>query len=176
MTGGQWPLGWYTGRDSPNTRRLVADAGGFAYDSDHYGDELPFWTQGAGFQQAVIDAAAASRLAIGEALTNNWDIQIAAARVLQAEAALKIARSQYLPSINAGGDIYTSLEKGSIDGAEFVVVTISTGGFDSMRHDLEIRPRPPGSHRPHRDHPQQDKHGRNDGDGDAEPRQVLNQR
>ncbi len=43
MTGGQWPLGWYTGRDSPNTRRLVADHGGFAYDSDYYGDDLPFW-------------------------------------------------------------------------------------------------------------------------------------
>ena len=40
---GQRPLGWYTGRDSPNTRRLVADFGGFAYDSDHYGDDLPFW-------------------------------------------------------------------------------------------------------------------------------------
>jgi peptidoglycan/xylan/chitin deacetylase (PgdA/CDA1 family) len=40
---GQRPLGWYTGRDSPNTRRLVADDGGFAYDSDYYGDDLPFW-------------------------------------------------------------------------------------------------------------------------------------
>ncbi|MGA8010065.1 MAG: allantoinase PuuE [Thiomonas sp.] len=39
------PLGWYTGRDSPNTRRLVADYGGFAYDSDYYGDDLPFWLQ-----------------------------------------------------------------------------------------------------------------------------------
>ncbi len=35
--------GWYTGRDSPNTRRLVADDGGFEYDSDYYGDDLPFW-------------------------------------------------------------------------------------------------------------------------------------
>ena len=42
---GERPLGWYTGRDSPNTRRLVADFGGFAYDSDHYGDDLPFWLQ-----------------------------------------------------------------------------------------------------------------------------------
>ena len=42
---GERPLGWYTGRDSPNTRRLVADHGGFAYDSDHYGDDLPFWLQ-----------------------------------------------------------------------------------------------------------------------------------
>ena len=44
MTGGQWPLGWYTGRDSPNTRRLVADQGCYEYDSDYYGDDLPFWT------------------------------------------------------------------------------------------------------------------------------------
>lgn len=35
--------GWYTGRDSPNTRRLVADHGGFEYDSDYYGEDLPFW-------------------------------------------------------------------------------------------------------------------------------------
>ncbi len=41
---GSRPLGWYTGRDSPNTRRLVADFGGFEYDSDYYGDDLPFWT------------------------------------------------------------------------------------------------------------------------------------
>ena len=43
LTGGQWPLGWYTGRDSPNTRRLVVEHGGFEYDSDNYSDELPFW-------------------------------------------------------------------------------------------------------------------------------------
>ena len=43
MTAGQWPLGWYTGRDSPNTKRLVADHGGYEYDSDYYGDDLPFW-------------------------------------------------------------------------------------------------------------------------------------
>jgi allantoinase len=35
--------GWYTGRDSPNTRRLLMDEGGFEYDSDYYGDDLPFW-------------------------------------------------------------------------------------------------------------------------------------
>ena len=43
LTQGQWPLGWYTGRDSPNTKRLVADHGGYEYDSDYYGDDLPFW-------------------------------------------------------------------------------------------------------------------------------------
>ncbi|MBC7733229.1 MAG: allantoinase PuuE [Bacteriovorax sp.] len=43
LTNGQWPLGWYTGRDSPNTKRLVADQGGYEYDSDYYGDDLPFW-------------------------------------------------------------------------------------------------------------------------------------
>jgi len=42
---GERPLGWYTGRDSPRTRRLVADYGGFLYDSDYYGDDLPLWMQ-----------------------------------------------------------------------------------------------------------------------------------
>ena len=42
---GERPLGWYTGRDSPNTRRLVVDDGRFEYDSDYYGDDLPFWTE-----------------------------------------------------------------------------------------------------------------------------------
>lgn len=42
---GSVPLGWYTGRDSENTRRLVADDGRFLYDSDYYGDDLPFWTE-----------------------------------------------------------------------------------------------------------------------------------
>ena len=41
---GERPVGWYTGRDSPNTLRLVCDAGGFLYSSDHYGDDLPFYT------------------------------------------------------------------------------------------------------------------------------------
>jgi allantoinase len=40
---GKAPTGWYTGRDSPNTRRLLLDHGGFEYDSDYYGDDLPFW-------------------------------------------------------------------------------------------------------------------------------------
>ncbi|ENO81598.1 urate catabolism protein [Thauera sp. 27] len=42
---GERAVGWYTGRDSVNTRRLVADYGGFLYDSDYYGDDLPFWTE-----------------------------------------------------------------------------------------------------------------------------------
>ncbi|MCW7541085.1 allantoinase PuuE [Aquabacterium sp. A7-Y] len=42
---GEQALGWYTGRDSPNTRRLVVEHGGFAYDSDYYGDDLPLWLQ-----------------------------------------------------------------------------------------------------------------------------------
>jgi len=41
---GERPLGWYTGRTSPNTRRLVAEEGGFLYDADDYSDDLPFWT------------------------------------------------------------------------------------------------------------------------------------
>lgn len=42
---GEAPLGWYTGRDSPNTRRLLVEHGGFTYDADYYGDDLPFWTE-----------------------------------------------------------------------------------------------------------------------------------
>ncbi|MDE0513029.1 MAG: allantoinase PuuE [Gammaproteobacteria bacterium] len=40
---GSPPLGWYTGRDSPNTRRLVVEHGGFLYDADSYSDDLPYW-------------------------------------------------------------------------------------------------------------------------------------
>jgi allantoinase len=42
---GTTPLGWYTGRDSPNTRRLAVEQGGLIYDSDYYGDDLPLWQQ-----------------------------------------------------------------------------------------------------------------------------------
>ena len=56
---GQRPLGWYTGRDSPNTHRLVADYGGFEYDSDSYADDLPYWlpvqkTNGDVVQQLIV--------------------------------------------------------------------------------------------------------------------------
>jgi putative urate catabolism protein len=44
---GSAPLGWYTGRDSPHTRQLLVEHGGFTYDSDYYGDDLPFWTEAA---------------------------------------------------------------------------------------------------------------------------------
>ncbi len=40
---GRRPLGWYTGRDSPNTRALVAEYGGFKYHADSYADDLPYW-------------------------------------------------------------------------------------------------------------------------------------
>ena len=40
---GTKPLGWYTGRDSPNTRDLVIEQGHFLYDSDSYADDLPYW-------------------------------------------------------------------------------------------------------------------------------------
>ena len=42
---GRPPEGWYTGRDSPRTRRLVVEHGGFAYDADSYADDLPYWTE-----------------------------------------------------------------------------------------------------------------------------------
>ncbi|MFV3130292.1 allantoinase PuuE [Niveispirillum sp. KHB5.9] len=40
---GERPLGWYTGRIGPNTRRLVVEEGGFLYDADAYNDDLPYW-------------------------------------------------------------------------------------------------------------------------------------
>ena len=40
---GERPLGWYTGKTSPNTRRLVVEDGGFLYDADAYNDDLPYW-------------------------------------------------------------------------------------------------------------------------------------
>ncbi len=51
---GQRPVGWYTGRVSENTRRLVVEEGGFLYDSDSYADELPYWVEVAGRQHLVI--------------------------------------------------------------------------------------------------------------------------
>jgi putative urate catabolism protein len=43
---GRRPVGWYTGRVSPNTRRLLREIGGFLYDSDAYDDDLPHWLEG----------------------------------------------------------------------------------------------------------------------------------
>jgi putative urate catabolism protein len=51
---GQRPLGWYTGRCSPNTRRLVAEHGGFLYDADSYADDLPYWELVDGKPQLIV--------------------------------------------------------------------------------------------------------------------------
>jgi len=53
-TTGQRPLGWYTGRVSPNTRGLVAEEGGFLYDADSYADDLPYWVKAAGKDHLVV--------------------------------------------------------------------------------------------------------------------------
>ncbi|HEY8009567.1 MAG TPA: allantoinase PuuE [Rudaea sp.] len=74
---GQAPLGWYTGRDSPNTRRLVAEQGGYLYDADSYADDLPYWTsveiQRDGATQTV------ARLIVPYTLDSN-DMRFAAAQ------------------------------------------------------------------------------------------------
>ena len=46
-TTGERPLGWYTGRNSVNSLKLVLEEGGFAYSSDCYSDDLPYWIAGA---------------------------------------------------------------------------------------------------------------------------------
>jgi peptidoglycan/xylan/chitin deacetylase (PgdA/CDA1 family) len=53
-TCGVRPVGWYTGRVSDNTRRLVVEEGGFLYDSDSYADELPYWVDVGGTDHLVI--------------------------------------------------------------------------------------------------------------------------
>jgi peptidoglycan/xylan/chitin deacetylase (PgdA/CDA1 family) len=51
---GARPVGWYTGRISPQTRKLVVEAGGFLYDSDSYADDLPYWLKVAGTPHLVV--------------------------------------------------------------------------------------------------------------------------
>ena len=51
---GDRPLGWYQGRTSPNTARLIAEEGGFAYDADSYADDLPYWSRQSGRSQLIV--------------------------------------------------------------------------------------------------------------------------
>ncbi|WP_171238109.1 allantoinase PuuE [Ruegeria sp. HKCCA5763] len=51
---GERPRGWYTGRCSENTVRLVAEEGGFAYVADTYADDLPYWLQTGGRDQLIV--------------------------------------------------------------------------------------------------------------------------
>ena len=51
---GKRPLGWYTGRCSPNTRDLVFEDGGFLYASDSYSDDLPYWETRNNKRQLII--------------------------------------------------------------------------------------------------------------------------
>ena len=51
---GTRPLGWYTGRCSPNTRDLVFEDGGFLYDSDSYSDDLPYWEERGKKKQLIV--------------------------------------------------------------------------------------------------------------------------
>lgn len=51
---GERPLGWYLGRCSPNTHRLVAEEGGFLYNADSYADDLPYWDRQHGAPQLMV--------------------------------------------------------------------------------------------------------------------------
>jgi len=51
---GERPLGWYTGRSGPNTRRIVVEEGGFLYDADSYADDLPYWSTEHGRPHLVV--------------------------------------------------------------------------------------------------------------------------
>jgi peptidoglycan/xylan/chitin deacetylase (PgdA/CDA1 family) len=51
---GERPLGWYTGRTSENTLRLVMEEGSFLYSADSYADELPYWVDGVSRPQLIV--------------------------------------------------------------------------------------------------------------------------
>ena len=51
---GERPLGWYTGRNSPNTLALAVETGGFLYCADSYADELPYWVLVDGKRQLIV--------------------------------------------------------------------------------------------------------------------------
>jgi peptidoglycan/xylan/chitin deacetylase (PgdA/CDA1 family) len=75
---GSAPQGWYTGRDSPQTRKLVMEHGGFRYDSDYYGDDLPFW-QKVDFTNKEGQAVSEPQLILPYTLDTN-DMRFAAAQ------------------------------------------------------------------------------------------------
>ncbi|QJD91559.1 allantoinase PuuE [Duganella dendranthematis] len=75
---GSAPQGWYTGRDSPQTRKLVMEHGGFRYDADNYGDDLPFW-QKVGYTNSDGVAVSAPQLIVPYTLDTN-DMRFAAAQ------------------------------------------------------------------------------------------------
>lgn len=84
--------------DAPSTYRTAASDLRDLYPTNSLAD-LSWWEI---YRDAQMDAY------IAEALTNSWDIQIAAARVLQAEASAQVVRSQFMPSVAVGGDLVTA--------------------------------------------------------------------
>src|ERR1044072_2346175 len=92
--------------DSPDAYRHAASDQSTHSATNSFGD-LDWWNV---YEDPQLKAY------INEALTNSWDIKIAAARVLEAEASAQVVRSQFFPSISAGGDLLTtrSSQKGPI--------------------------------------------------------------
>ena len=84
--------------DAPNSYRTAASDTNAPAGTNSFAD-LGWWSV---FQDPQLTAY------ISDALTNNWDIKIIAARVLQAEAAVQVARSQFFPNVSAGGDLLTT--------------------------------------------------------------------
>ncbi|HRI13330.1 MAG TPA: efflux transporter outer membrane subunit [Verrucomicrobiota bacterium] len=80
--------------DTPQQYRTAIPAPGMVSGTNSFAD-LGWW-------EVFVDPQL--RAYVAEALTNNWDIKIAAARVLQAEASARVVRSQFFPSVSVGGD------------------------------------------------------------------------
>jgi len=90
----------------PNYHRPPVDVPDRFYGAPEAGEaeartlaDLPWWEV---FEDQQL------RQYLGEALENSWDIKIAAARVLQAEAAARVVRSQFFPSVALGGEVITA--------------------------------------------------------------------
>ena len=95
---GQRPLGWYTGRDSPRTRRLVADDASTLYDSDYYGDDLPFW-----MKVARTDGQVVPRLVVPYTLDTN-DMRFSSAQGFAQSEDFFIYLRDSFDALDAEGD------------------------------------------------------------------------
>lgn len=139
---GQRPLGWYQGRTSPNTARIVAEEGGFVYDADSYADDVPYY-------------AASGQLIVPYTLDAN-DMKIVALNgFTEGEQFFRYLRDTFDQLREEGGRMMSVGLHGRVAGrpgraralARFVDHVIESGDawlarrIDIARHWLEVHPR-----------------------------------
>ena len=139
---GERPLGWYQGRTSPNTARIVAEEGGFVYDADSYADDVPYY-------------AASGQLIVPYTLDVN-DMKIVALNgFTEGEQFFRYLRDTFDQLREEGGRMMSVGLHGRIAGrpgraralARFVDHVIDSGDawlarrIDIARHWMEVNPR-----------------------------------